>query len=830
MKKRREFLTKMLAGAMVVAMTAGTMPVSAFAATGANAVKDGTYTKEAYVDASDPVVAENDEVGEWQSYSISVGFEVKDGKFESVTVTPGNGYDDGNSSYFKKAADSSKKNSVVAKLLGQPATADTVAAIDTTSGATVTSAAIKKAITEAIAEAPEADGDQDEEVRYVTMNVPYTDLYAAYDLTDKTVWQVEEGLDAVSTATTNKFKGTTGLAKGTYNNGKFIMGVTMAVAVPEGTYETLKAKNLTENDNYYMTDLDSTPAAYSTLTVNTDGTYSFSKLQEAAVTNKYLSVTDLDLNGGYGDYQITLEGVGTSNNLKVGEDETVPYTLYGAILNTTEGKSYGMTCLENTWVGTKTPNVEIAWSIKEGQGLKRAHGKGDAFYQFSDMNGKTLKSVTLLTDLGIIEVPCGENGLELTKYYEGDLSSLQYGIEDDSTELSISGVPSDLENVRISVSGGLAENAEIKEGKVALKTAPTAGTTYTLTISSSNYPDITRTMSTPVIKEQITELQKWVDKAKAANGYDSNADLKEHVGEAEEMIANKTASSAEAAELIEELISKVKATYESISATAAIKGTDVSVTLDGKTLADLENPTYTISYRQGRGSAVFAEGTLEALNFTLEKAPTIGTEYTITIVSDNYQDIVTKAVAQDAETPVIIPDGLAPAEDGNWYYYKDGQIATEISGLAANEYGWFKVTNGKVDFNYTGLAANENGWFKVTNGKVDFDYTGLAANENGWFKVTNGKVDFDYIGLAANENGWFKVTNGKVDFDYTGLAANENGWFKVTNGKVDFDYTGLAANENGWFKVANGKVDFEYTGTAANEYGVWNVVNGKVVF
>ena len=764
MKKRREFLTKMLAGAMVVAMTAGTMPVSAFAATGANAVKDGTYTKEAYVDASDPVVAENDEVGEWQSYSISVGFEVKDGKFESVTVTPGNGYDDGNSSYFKKAADSSKKNSVVAKLLGQPATADTVAAIDTTSGATVTSAAIKKAITEAIAEAPEADGDQDEEVRYVTMNVPYTDLYAAYDLTDKAVWQVEEGLDAVSTATTNKFKGTTGLAKGTYNNGKFIMGVTMAVAVPEGTYETLKAKNLTENDNYYMTDLDSTPAAYSTLTVNTDGTYSFSKLQEAAVTNKYLSVTDLELNGGYGDYQITLEGVGTSNNLKVGEDETVPYTLYGAILNTTEGKSYGMTCLENTWVGTKTPNVEIAWSIKEGQGLKRAHGKGDAFYQFSDMNGKTLKSVTLLTDLGIIEVPCGENGLELTKYYEGDLSSLQYGIEDDSTELSISGVPSDLENVRISVSGGLAENAEIKDGKVALKTAPTAGTTYTLTISSSNYPDITRTMSTPVIKEQITELQKWVDKAKAANGYDSNADLKEHVGEAEEMIANKTASSAEAAELIEELISKVKATYESISATAAIKGTDVSVTLDGKTRADLENPTYTISYRQGRGSAVFAEGTLEALNFTLEKAPTIGTEYTITIVSDNYQDIVTKAVAQDAETPVIIPDGLAPAEDGNWYYYKDGQIATEISGLAANEYGWFKVTNGKVDFDYTGLAANENGWFKVTNGKVDFDYIGLAANENGWFKVTNGKVDFDYTGLAANENGWFKVTNGKVDF------------------------------------------------------------------
>ena len=56
------------------------------------------------------------------------------------------------------------------------------------------------------------------------MNVPYTDFYAAYNLTDKAVWQVENGLDAVFPATTNKFKGTTGLAKGTYNNGKYIMG------------------------------------------------------------------------------------------------------------------------------------------------------------------------------------------------------------------------------------------------------------------------------------------------------------------------------------------------------------------------------------------------------------------------------------------------------------------------------------------------------------------------------------------------------------------------------------------------------------------------------
>ena len=109
--------------------------------------------------------------------------------------------------------------------------------------------------------------------------------------------------------------------------------------------------------------------------------------------------------------------------------------------------------------------------------------------------------------------------------------------------------------------------------------------------------------------------------------------------------------------------------------------------------------------------------------------------------------VVIKVRAKGA-TPAL--DGLAMAEDGNWYLYQNGTVASGYNGLAANEYGWFKVTNGKVDFDYTGLASNEYGWFKVTNGKVDFDYTGLAANENGWFKVTNGKVDFNYTGLATS--------------------------------------------------------------------------------
>lgn len=500
--------------------------------------------------------------------------------------------------------------------------------------------AAAKKLTEAVGKLQKAEVAT---TKYLVMNVPYNKFYEAYHLTDKAVWEVESGVDAVSTATTNKFKGTTGLAKGTYNNGKYIIGVTLPVEVSAEDYKKLNA-SLTENDDYYFTTLDTAPEAYSKLTINEDGSYSFSKVSDATVTNKYLSVGELDLNGGYGDYQVTIDGLGTKDGMKIGESETKPYTLYGAILNTTAGKSYGMTTLENTWLGTKHPNVEIAWSIKEGQGLRRAHGRGDLFYQFADMNGATLSSVTLITSLGTIEVPCN---VELTKYYEGDLSGLKYALENDSKELSISGIPADLKDVKVSVSGGLATDADVKDGKVALTAAPTAGTQYTITISSSNYPDITRKTSTPITEEQKAELQKWIDKAEKTSGYDNNADLKEHVKEAQDMIANKEALSADAKELIAELVSKVKATYAKAEASATLEGSKLTVTLDGVKLSELENPTYTVTYRQGRGMATLTSGNLGALTVTLDKAPTVGTDYTVTIVSDNYQDIKTTVKAEE---------------------------------------------------------------------------------------------------------------------------------------------------------------------------------------
>ena len=699
--KKKNITTKAMTMAVAMSMVAGMCPSTVFAATGSQVAKDGVYTSTKHVARTQEDVDNEDE---WNEYDVKVDLTVKDGKIADIVATPMNGYNAESDTYFTKAYNKSK--GIKTKLVGQAATEDTINSWDSVSGATRTSKAIKEAALEAIQSAGvdvavdttaleqaiasatalnQADYTAESwqamqsaltaaqsaltakesqeavnqaattlnnavaalkkpeaaETKYVVMNVPYNNFYAAYGLKDKAVWQVEDGVDAVSTATTNKFKGTTGLAKGTYNNGKYIMGVTIPVEVSAEDYAKLNTSLTAEND-YYFTTLDQKPEAYSKLTINADGSYSFSKFEDSKLTIDNAKVSKAELDGGYGDYQISLEGITPDGKVTVnGEEKTL--TTYGAILNTSAG-TLGMTCLENLWFGTRVENMEIAWSIKGGKGLQRGHGKGDAFYQF-DANGATLNSVTLITDQGLITI---NDGQKLAEYYTGDLSKLTYAIDNDSKELSISGIPSDLKDVKVSVSGGLTSGGkEVKDGKVELEKAPTAGTSYTITISSSNYPDITRTTSTPITSEQKALLQKWIDKAVKTTGYEENADLKEHVQEAEEMIANKDAASADAAELISELESKVKATYTTVAATATLKGSNLAIELQDTELAALENPTYTLSYAQGRGMVTLVSGKLENLAFELEKAPEVGKEYTLTIVSDNYQDITTTVTAED---------------------------------------------------------------------------------------------------------------------------------------------------------------------------------------
>ena len=178
------------------------------------------------------------------------------------------------------------------------------------------------------------------------------------------------------------------------------------------------------------------------------------------------------------------------------------------------------------------------------------------------------------------------------------------------------------------------------------------------------------------------------------------------------------------------------------------------------------------------GTGIVINPKLYVLNHT--NAPALLIEICYVDDRDDYNQYnkvgykaVAKAIAEGIMNKTIsdgIKDGLADqkASDGNWYYYENGKIASNITTVAQNNNGWWHIVNGKVDFNSNTIAKNENGWWKITNGKVDFNYNGLAKNQNGWWYLVGGKVDFDYTGLAKNDQGIWYVKDGKVDFDYSG--------------------------------------------------------------
>ena len=174
--------------------------------------------------------------------------------------------------------------------------------------------------------------------------------------------------------------------------------------------------------------------------------------------------------------------------------------------------------------------------------------------------------------------------------------------------------------------------------------------------------------------------------------------------------------------------------------------------------------------------------------------------------------------------------GLRIGNDDIWHMYSDGDIVSDYTGMAENEYGWWMLTDGSINFDYTGMAENQYGWWYISNGALDLSYTGMAENEYGWWYMSNGALDLSYTGMALNRYGWWYMSNGSFDLSYTGMAENEYGWWYMSNGALDLNYTGMARNEYGWWYINKGLLDSEYTGIASNEYGEWYFVDGVIAY
>ena len=201
---------------------------------------------------------------------------------------------------------------------------------------------------------------------YVLMNIPYAEFYAAEKDANGTAAQV----DAVSSATKQKTRST--LAAGSYHknaDGTDISGVIYPVYVADLSIlksfkqvtdkdsltitVTPKDKEITttytgkdtlfENPDYAYYVLSEVPKSYKTLTVKSDGSFSFGK---ATAKMTELGNTSVSLKTGSHRAYYKLE---VSGNLP----KNIKSMVSAVTLHTTDGQTYGLRHVAEIWHGTK---------------------------------------------------------------------------------------------------------------------------------------------------------------------------------------------------------------------------------------------------------------------------------------------------------------------------------------------------------------------------------------------------------------------------------------------------------------------------------------------
>ena len=355
-----------------------------------------------------------------------------------------------------------------------------------------------KALTDAVGALVEKTPEVQKEV-YVLMNIPYADFYKADGVA---------GADTVSSATKQKTRAS--LAAGSYHvnsDGSDITGVTFPVKISDVSAlekytqikddskvditTSIKGKESTttytgkealfESTSYSYYILSDVPSYYKEATVNADGSFSFGEVK-GAKTQKLSDVsTEFSTSSRYGDYQLDIDGLPSEIN-----------TVYGVVISTKEGSSYGLRHVENIWKKT-----ELAWSTGF---VTESHGNTLDSKDYAAMMGQTINKVTYYTDQGIYEIPMDQ---KVAKKFDGEVSVEDVSVKSEKTAITVSGLPNDFEEeYKIDGIDEDAYSVEVKsDGKTTTRTInfkkALTKRRYTVTLSdrSGNYAPISITFN-----------------------------------------------------------------------------------------------------------------------------------------------------------------------------------------------------------------------------------------------------------------------------------------------------------------------------------------------
>lgn len=216
-------------------------------------------------------------------------------------------------------------------------------------------------------------------------------------------------------------------------------------------------------------------------TVNADGSFSFGEVK-GAKTQKLSDVsTEFSTSSRYGDYQLDIDGLPSEIN-----------TVYGVVISTKEGSSYGLRHVENIWKKT-----ELAWSTGF---VTESHGNTLDSKDYAAMMGQTINKVTYYTDQGIYEIPMDQ---KVAKKFDGEVSVEDVSVKSEKTAITVSGLPNDFEEeYKIDGIDEDAYSVEVKsDGKTTTRTInfkkALTKRRYTVTLSdrSGNYAPISTTFN-----------------------------------------------------------------------------------------------------------------------------------------------------------------------------------------------------------------------------------------------------------------------------------------------------------------------------------------------
>lgn len=321
-----------------------------------------------------------------------------------------------------------------------------------------------------------------------------------------------------------------------------------------------EASDITLNENPTQA-----PSQYKTL--QKDGSYVSNSNTIATVTDASATLATAST---WGEYEISVTEKSTKYLRTTRSDEgfSINSTIQGIILETTEGYKVGLEHLANIWVQP----YKLSFNVNNEAGTTGI-AKSDNTAEFKKLVNKTINKITYVTPEGNY-VYTFADGIFVKPAYSEEISGT---FSNDMKSFTLNQIPT-VKNGTLTVtytvgagrqkvpytlySGSIQKNVPLDLSTVP---ADAEGGSYSVDISSDDYADIS--VAIPVTDQQKSQLQELIKQAETAlkgAGADDSV-LLAHKNEAAELLANESSTSADAADLINELTELLKP-YQSTEA------------------------------------------------------------------------------------------------------------------------------------------------------------------------------------------------------------------------------------------------------------------------